>query len=1006
MVFEKSLTAMVKGIRAHRGNESEYINTSIAEIKKEIQSNNMATKSMAILKLAYLTMLGYDMTWATFAVVEVMSTSRFGTKRPGYLASSISFTEQTAVGLLTINLFKKDFGSQSQYETGMAINCLSNICSAEISRDIITDLMSLLSSSRAYLRKKTVLCLYRIFLKDPPALKTCFPKLKDRLGDEDQGVLTATVNTFLELARKNARNYLSLVPQLYHILVKTTNNWLSIKLLKVFQLLSPLEPRLPAKLVEPLTNILNTTKAQSVEFEAIRCVVRTMPEGTAIVALAIEKLQVFLNSSDRNLRFLALDLYKEVVEKFKANTSLTELHDKVLTSIEESDVTARRVALQLLDRIVNPSNFQEAVQRLLEFSRKAMPNDEFIGTILSMAARDRYALVEDFAWYLLILGEIGRNMDSSYGSTVAEQFVDICVRVPQVRPYAVTLALSLLDAPAEAENTLSLCTPMVGACAWLLGEYNGEMEKPSEAQFLSGAKVLLTSRSLQVLDAATQTQCIWAATKLYLSAPEHAPAAVPELHELLNSHLPSFVRSTHLDVSERATLSLNMSSFYKADAAGIAAAKDLLAEPLLPVKADAQAQVPLSIDLEEPFFVVEEAQASFMPVRADPKDPYALASTYKDDLGILAAREEVPAPAAAAATSSMYYLGSNTTSATAETEAPEAAPEVKDPLAQMRERLEAQRAAAPKYQVMREDVAAPGPGPTGPGPSIGQAPASSSTCAIPIPPEKELADLQGRLWTVCHRGQHVAVYVCVRSPHLRKRQIRLDLRCERLDASLEIADVALQFSQVQVESSVRGRIVLCSGPLQQRSAKVKANLDSSPFVAPGVFDLRCELEYTVKNDGGEAEAQKVPVELRLPATTFLVPQALGEDAMSDYISENPELLSHQTSQAVSFEKSVSDLPMLVGRCAGLCHFHGIQQASGQDMKFILVAATLPATATPLEGQSAAPSNALVICRCAALVRGSTLEMRVTVKAYQKDVADEICSQLVTTFRELIEGRLA
>merc|ERR1712032_1470905 len=79
------------------------------------------------------------------------------------------------------------------------------------------------------------------------------------------GVLTATVNTFLELARKNARNYLPLVPQLYHILVNTTNNWLSIKLLKVFQLLCPLEPRLPAKMVEPLTNLLNTTKARSGE---------------------------------------------------------------------------------------------------------------------------------------------------------------------------------------------------------------------------------------------------------------------------------------------------------------------------------------------------------------------------------------------------------------------------------------------------------------------------------------------------------------------------------------------------------------------------------------------------------------------------------------------------------------------------------------------------------------------------------------------------------------------
>ena len=36
---------------------------------------------------------------------------------------------------------------------------------------------------------------------------------------------------------------------------------------------------------------------------------------------------------------------------------------------------------------------------------QAMPNDEFIGTILSMAARDRYALVEerraDFRWIVL-----------------------------------------------------------------------------------------------------------------------------------------------------------------------------------------------------------------------------------------------------------------------------------------------------------------------------------------------------------------------------------------------------------------------------------------------------------------------------------------------------------------------------------------------------------------------------------------------------------------------------
>jgi len=302
MVFEKTLTAMVKGIRAHRGKESEYINSCLQEIQKEVISTNMSTKSLAILKLAYLNMLGYDMSWASFQIVEVMSHNRFSLRRPGYLASAICFGTNTDVGLLTINLFKKDFGSKSQYETGMALNCLSNICSPEICRDIIGDLSAMLASSRPYIRKKTMLCLFCVFVRDPQALRTCFPKLKERLGDEDQGVLTATVNTFLELARKNARNYLSLVPQLYHILVNTTNNWLTIKLLKLFQLLVPLEPRLPAKMSEPLINLLNTTKALSVEYEAIRCTVRTLPEGTPLMVLAMEKLQTFLNSSDRNLR--------------------------------------------------------------------------------------------------------------------------------------------------------------------------------------------------------------------------------------------------------------------------------------------------------------------------------------------------------------------------------------------------------------------------------------------------------------------------------------------------------------------------------------------------------------------------------------------------------------------------------------------------------------------------------------------------------------------------------
>jgi len=52
-------------------------------------------------------MLGYDMSWAAFNVVEVMSQSKFTAKRIGYLGASQSFHEGTDVIILTQALFKK-----------------------------------------------------------------------------------------------------------------------------------------------------------------------------------------------------------------------------------------------------------------------------------------------------------------------------------------------------------------------------------------------------------------------------------------------------------------------------------------------------------------------------------------------------------------------------------------------------------------------------------------------------------------------------------------------------------------------------------------------------------------------------------------------------------------------------------------------------------------------------------------------------------------------------------
>jgi AP-3 complex subunit delta-1 len=106
-MFEKSLYDLIKGLRSHKGAEDEYIQSSLRECKAEIKSQDMDRKATALLKIIYLEMFGYDMSWASFHVLEVMSSTKYLQKRVGYLGAMQSFRSDTEVLMLATNLLKK-----------------------------------------------------------------------------------------------------------------------------------------------------------------------------------------------------------------------------------------------------------------------------------------------------------------------------------------------------------------------------------------------------------------------------------------------------------------------------------------------------------------------------------------------------------------------------------------------------------------------------------------------------------------------------------------------------------------------------------------------------------------------------------------------------------------------------------------------------------------------------------------------------------------------------------
>jgi AP-3 complex subunit delta len=464
--FEKSLYDLIQGLRKHKGNEREYIQDSIRECRKEIRTQDMNLKATALLKLTYLEMFGYDMSWASFHVLEVMSSQNYVQKKVGYLGAIQSFRPDTEVLMLAENLLKKDLMSPTPVVIALPLTAIPHVINPSMANSLLADLLPRLTHSHAAIRKKTIVTLYRLALVYPETLRPAWPKIKERLQDEneDPSVTAAIVNVVCELGWRRPQDFLPLAPRLFDLLVQGGNNWMAIKIIKLFATLTPLEPRLIKKLLPPLTSIIKETPAMSLLYECINGIIQGgilegadgTTEGEEIARLCVGKLRSMLVvEDDPNLKYVALLAFQKIVT---SHPHLVQLHqDVILECIDDGDISIRSRALDLVVGMVNSENLATIVEKLLRQLRNApaasavedvlndrgahegiMPaaddSDEeaeaslrrgetqsdqppplpeeyriqVLRNILDMCSHDTYANINDFEWYVEVLVQLVR----------------------------------------------------------------------------------------------------------------------------------------------------------------------------------------------------------------------------------------------------------------------------------------------------------------------------------------------------------------------------------------------------------------------------------------------------------------------------------------------------------------------------------------------------------------------------------------------------------------------
>jgi AP-3 complex subunit delta-1 len=524
-MFEKDVLQLIRGLRSHKGQEREYIQSALRECKKEIKSNDMDQKATALLKLVYLEMFGHDMGWASFNVLEVMSSQKYPHKRIGYLAAVQSFRPDTEVLMLAENLLKKDLTSPDKTLIHLPLNAIPHLINSSMANSLLADLLPRLSHSHPAVRKKTIVTLYRLAVVYPETLRPAWPKIKERLLDEDEDptVTAAIVNVVCELGWRRPQDFLPLAPRLFELLTQGGNNWMAIKIIKLFSQLTPLEPRLVRKLLPPLTNIIKTTPAMSLLYECINGIIQGgimevaggTTEGDEVARLCVSKLRAMLVvQGDPNLRYVALLSFAKITA---SHADLVADHqDVILECIDDADISIRTRALDLVVDMVNASNLQMVVERLLKQLKTAgkaspvnelendraahegvipMADDDDEGTtmsikkndhksdqppplpedyrqsvierILEMCSRQSYANMDDFEWYIAVLVELVKQCPSTTagGNTgtqglpkltmadaIGDELRNVAVRVKGVRPEAAAAAQSLLLLDNRDEN--------------------------------------------------------------------------------------------------------------------------------------------------------------------------------------------------------------------------------------------------------------------------------------------------------------------------------------------------------------------------------------------------------------------------------------------------------------------------------------------------------------------------------------------------------------------------
>eukprot|EP00397_Hematodinium_sp_SG-2012_P004003 GEMP01004013.1.p1 GENE.GEMP01004013.1~~GEMP01004013.1.p1 ORF type:complete len:860 (+),score=180.19 GEMP01004013.1:211-2790(+) len=480
------LRELIRSIRACKtaAEERSVIARECALIRTAFKEEDNHYRHRNVAKLLFIHMLGYPTHFGQMECLKLVSSSRFGEKRVGYLGMTQLLDENTDVLMMVTNSLKNDLNHSNQFVQGLALCSLGNIGSTEMCMALSREVERLFSVSNPYIRKKAALCAIRVVKKVSEIEDKFNHKIPSLMDDRNHGVLLGACSLVIALLELNHKEFAEEFRRLVPTVIKTLKNmlmsgysnaseydysgitdpFLQVKLLRMLRVLGQGSQQASDEMNDILAQVATNTDGSKNAGNAIlyECVqtIMSIEAESGLRILGINILGRFLLNRDNNIRYVALTTLKKVVQvdiKAVRNHRTT-----ILECLKDNDISIRKRALDVTYCLVNEENIKAMAKELLNFLLVA--DLEFKEDLVSKICLcvDRYS--PNKQWQIDTLIKVMCLAGNFVREEVRSKFCTLVAATPQLHLYTVhKIFLNVKDNLSQEA--------LVIAGIWCVGEF-------------------------------------------------------------------------------------------------------------------------------------------------------------------------------------------------------------------------------------------------------------------------------------------------------------------------------------------------------------------------------------------------------------------------------------------------------------------------------------------------------------------------------------------------------